>query len=88
MKNTRRKQRTVESPYLVFRAQNEDWEWRVLKAYQADDEAPFARWYCATRSPGTFGRWEYGDAYCADVKRHGIDVTKEILVAEKLAEKR
>jgi len=88
MRNERGKQRTVKDPYLIFQTPNGEWEWRVLKAYQADDSKPFARWYCGTRSPGTFGRWEYGDAYCADVIRNGIDVTEEVKVAEKLAETR
>jgi len=84
MKNLMAKARTVEDPYLIFMTVNGEWEWRVLKSYQGDDFKPYARWYCATRSPLNFGRWEYGDVYCDTVREHGIDVTEEVRAAEKL----
>ena len=31
----------------------------------------YARWYCAVRSPMTYGSWEYGDVYVHDVKKYG-----------------
>jgi hypothetical protein len=72
MKNTMAKTRPVDNPYETWK--HGEWEWRVLKKWQADDAKPFARWYCAVRSPLTYGQWEYGDTYVADVKRYA---TKE-----------
>jgi len=72
-KNTRAKTRPVEDPYETYRV--EGWEWRILKHYQTEEaEArnPYARVFCATRSPHTYGEWEYGDAYITDI-RHAVE---------------
>jgi hypothetical protein len=66
------KTRRVNQPYEVWRAHG--YEWRVLKKYQADDAKPYARWYCATKGPGTFDSYDLGDAYAAEIKRHGVKV--------------
>lgn len=65
-KNTMLKTRTIDNPYEVY-ANEYGWEWRVLKKYQADDTKPYARWFCAVRSPYTFGTWDYGDTYAQEV---------------------
>lgn len=65
-KNTMLKTRTLDNPYEVYVNQL-GWEWRVLKKYQADDRKPYARWFCAVRSPYTFGSWDYGDTYAQEV---------------------
>ena len=31
-------------------------------------ENPYARWFCAVKSPNTYGSWEYGDTYAHDVQ--------------------
>lgn len=64
-KNLMAKTRKVEQPYEVWTAPG--WEWRVLKKYQADDLKPYARWFCAVKGPGTFGGYDYGDVYAAEV---------------------
>ncbi len=79
-KNERGKTRKIDNPYAIYRSHDGTWEWRVLKAYQADDSKPYARWLCAVKSPFTFGSYEYGDEYCAVVLRGGVDVTKEVKV--------
>lgn len=81
-KNERGKLRKVENPYAIYRTRDGEWEWRVLKAYQADDRKPFARWACAVKSPATHGSYEYGDEYCEVVLRDAIEVTREEKVAE------
>ena len=46
-------------------------EWKVLKTYQVkvnEDKNPHAKWFCAVKSPHTYGSWEYGDTYVRDVK--------------------
>ena len=68
MKNAHGKTRDVGNPYHIIVAG--DWEWRVLKRYQSPDGEranPYARWYCAVKSPLTYGSWEYGDTYISEI---------------------
>lgn len=75
-KNPCAKTRDVNEPYEIWVGSVSlggeppvEFEWRVLKKYQTpENEAknPYARWFLATRSPYTHGRWEYGDGYCND----------------------
>ncbi len=71
MKNECNKERKVDNPYQVFRSDLlPNWEWRVLKKYQNEENEkknPYARWFCAVKSPMTYGAWEYGDVYVRDI---------------------
>ncbi len=63
-----RKTVRVENPYAKF--QHDNWEWRVLKAYQSPEQErknPNARWFCAVKSPHTGNSWEYGDTYIRNI---------------------
>ena len=74
-KNPANKTRAVDEPYEVWRAG--DWEWRVLRKYQTPEREaanPYARWFCAVRSPMTYGSWEYGDTYVRDVQSVAMKV--------------
>lgn len=73
-KNLRGKTRNVENPYEIWASHDGSWEWRVLKVWQADDNKPYARYFCAVRSPFTYGSWEYGDVYVAEVKGNAVQV--------------
>jgi len=67
-KNTCAKSRPVTNPYEIW--VEGGWEWRVLKKYQAphkEKENPYARWFCAVKSPYTFGSYDMGDVYCRDI---------------------
>lgn len=67
------KTRDVENPYAEFRAGG--LTWRVLKTYQHPDNEktnPYARWFVAGKSAATYGQWEYGDMYAAEIKRLAI----------------
>ena len=71
-KNLCNKTRNIDDPYEVWTGLG-GFEWRVLKKYQnTENEAknPYARWYCAVRSPMTYGSWEYGDTYISDIKNY------------------
>jgi hypothetical protein len=60
----------VDSPYAIYKNESTEFEHRVLKTYQTKDNEsknPYARWYVASRSPYTYGSWEYGDIYVKDV---------------------
>lgn len=68
MKNLKGKTRPVTNPYEVYQAG--DWEWRVLKHYQSEDNEaknPYARVFCQVTSPFTYGSGDLGDTYLADI---------------------
>lgn len=69
-KNECNKTVDVESPYEIWQTTDNLWEWRVLKKYQKPSKEvtnPYARWMCAVKSPHTYGSWEYGDVYVAEI---------------------
>ena len=75
MKNECGKTRKVDEPYEIWQGGN--FEYRVLKKYQSPDKEaqnPYARWFCAVKSPFTFGSWEYADTYVSDVKSGTVRV--------------
>lgn len=62
------KTRKVDNPYLLVT--DGDWTWAVLKAYKsrkAELKDPYARWFCAVKSPWTYGQWEFGDVYIIEI---------------------
>ena len=70
-KNLMNKTSPVENPYEIWRSPDGTWEWRVLKKWQKPSKEknnPFSRWFCAVRSPHTYGSWEYGDTYAREVQ--------------------
>jgi len=74
----------VNKPYEIWRAG--DWEWRVLKKYQRPDkeaENEYARWFCAVKSPFTFGSYEMGDCYVESIKNQAARVDKFITEVEE-----
>ena len=77
MKNTQAKTRPVSNPYEVWR-NGSGWTWLVLKKWQADDDKPFARWFCMVRSPFV-PEGEMGDVYVKDIKENAARVPFVIL---------
>ena len=73
LKNLCGKTRPVSNPYEVWQTDG-GWTWRVLKKWQADDDKPYARWFCDVSSP--YVEHEMGDVYVADIKRYArrVDV--------------
>ena len=63
------KTRKVEDPWLTIT--DGEWEYRVLQAHKKDPDAPYASWFCAVKSPYTFGGWDMGDTYIKDVVASG-----------------
>jgi hypothetical protein len=75
MKNECGKTRKVDNPYEIW--QTATWEWRVLKKYQTPEKEAtneYARWFCAVKSPMTFGGYDYGDVYVSDIKGVAVRV--------------
>lgn len=85
MKNECGKMRKVNQPYEVY-VNSSDWEWRVLKKYQSPDKEaanPYARWFCAVKSPSTFGSYDLGDVYVAEIRRNARKATFDEKSLEK-----
>lgn len=74
-KNPFLKTRTVDNPYEIWKSNDGSWTWRVLKKWQIDDNKPYARYFCAVKSPFTYGNWEYGDVYVKDIKQNAKRVS-------------
>ena len=71
----------AEIPYEIWKTTDNLWEWRVLKKYQKpskEDINPYARWYCAVKSPHTYDTYDYGDVYVAEIKNR-IDTYRSML---------
>ena len=62
-----RKTATIEAPHAVYTMG--EWTWSVLKvnAPAKGPHAPFATWFCAVKSPMTYGGVDMGDTYISDV---------------------
>jgi hypothetical protein len=63
----------VNKPHAVYR--EGDWEWRVLKTYQSAEKEkgnPYARWFCAVKSPMTMGSYDMGDTYVKDIPKGDV----------------
>jgi hypothetical protein len=55
--------------YEVWQTTDGSWTWYVLKKYQADDDKPYARWFCEVVTPYT-PEGELGDVYVSEVKKN------------------
>ena len=59
------KTRPIEKPYLTVT--DGRFTFKVLKAYSADPDKPYARWLCEVTSPYTGPIGDIGDTYISDV---------------------
>jgi hypothetical protein len=66
-KNECAKTRPADNPYEVWVAG--DWTWNVLKKWQADDDKPYARWFCKVVTPFTGPSGDLGDVYVSEIKQ-------------------
>jgi len=81
-KNECGKCRKVNAPYEVWRNEGSGWEWRVLKKYKSpagEASDPFARWFCAVKSPMTFGTYDMGDVYVRDIIGNAVKVENPVI---------
>jgi len=69
MKNLCNKTRPINNPYEIWGDSPSlpGWTWYVLKKWQADDDAPQARWFCLVKTP-IVPEGEIGDVYVKDIK--------------------
>jgi hypothetical protein len=72
MKNLCGKTRPKSDPYEVWQAGS--WTWNVLKKWQADDNKPYARWFCNVVTP-ICPEGEMGDVYVSEIKSHARRVS-------------
>jgi hypothetical protein len=68
MANPMGKTRKVEQPYLIVTDTRTGFVYHVLKANTANPGKPGGSWFCAVKSPYTFGGWDMGDTYICDVQ--------------------
>ncbi len=71
MKNLCAKTVKPENAYEVWAEGG--WTWLVLKKWQADDDKPYARWFCLVKSPFV-PNGEMGDVYVSEIKRNATRV--------------
>lgn len=72
-KNLCGKTRGVNDPYEIWVSYDGTWEWRVLKKYQKpslEAKNQYARWFCAVRTPMTYGDYDMGDVYMREIIRY------------------
>ncbi len=84
-KNLCGKTRPTDKPYEIWTSTDGTWEWRVLKKYQApskETENQYARWFCAVKSPFTYGSFELGDVYVKDIKSSAVRTSREVITNE------
>jgi len=78
-KNECGKTRKQNNPYEIWKSFDGTWEWRVLKKYQTpknEADNPYARWFCAVKSPMTYGGYDLGDVYLKDIKEYAVKVER------------
>lgn len=68
LKNLCAKTRPTDNPYEVWQSHDGTWTWNVLKKWQANDDKPYARWFCNVVTP-IMPYGELGDCYVKDIKR-------------------
>ena len=86
MKNNFGKSVGIDNAYATYRLDNLSngmyFEWKILKTYQKkdnEDNNEYARWFTAAKSPMTYDRWEYGDAYIKEI----LDTNPQLISATK-----
>jgi hypothetical protein len=68
-KNECAKTRPRHEPYEVWVSRDGTWTWNVLKKWQANDDKPYARWFCDVVTPMVPGG-EMGDVYVTEIKQN------------------
>ena len=68
--------RPKTNPYEVWRSPDGSWEWQVLKKWQADDNKPYARWFCNVVTP-MCPNGEMGDVYVNEIKSNAVKVSSD-----------
>lgn len=69
-----------DKPIEIWKSRDGTWTWKIWRKYQKphnEAKNPYARWYCGTRSPFTYGSYELGDEYVNVVKRSATQVYNE-----------
>ena len=72
-KNECGKMRPRGNPYEVWQSLDGSWTWNVLKKWQADDDKPYARWFCNVVTP-IVPEGEMGDVYVLEIKSNAVRI--------------
>jgi len=75
VKNLCAKTVTRENAYEIWTARGTAgyWTWYVLKKWQADDNKPYARWFCDVVTP-ICPNGEMGDVYVSEIKSNAVRI--------------
>jgi hypothetical protein len=67
-----KKSRTTDDPYATFTGTmfGGPATYKVLKKYRNDDAGEYSAWLVAAETPATFGSFDMGDMYVADIVPH------------------
>jgi hypothetical protein len=65
---------TTANAYEVWENARAGWTWYVLKKYQGNDDAPYARWFCRVTSPMCPPPGEIGDVYVSEIKGNAVRI--------------
>jgi hypothetical protein len=71
MKNICAKMRPESDPYEIWENKLTGWKWLVLKKWQADDNKPYARWFCRVYSPFC-PSGDLGDVYVSEITSQAV----------------
>ena len=74
--NPQAKMRSADKPYEIWKTRDGSWEWRVLKKWQADDDKPYAKWFCFVKTP-MVPEGEMGDVYVKEIKDNAVKTYDE-----------
>jgi len=73
MKNLQAKTVSRADAYEVWQSPDGSWTWYVRKKWQADDDKPYARWFCDVVTPYV-PDGESGDVYVAEIKKYAVRI--------------
>lgn len=65
--------KTVDRAHAYEVWQAGSWTWYVLKKWQADDNKPYARWFCDVVTP-MCPDGEMGDVYVSEIKSQAVKI--------------
>lgn len=72
-KNLCAKTVTRANAYEIWMSKDKTWVWYVLKKWQADDNKPYARWFCDVVTP-ICPDGEMGDVYVSEIKANATQI--------------
>lgn len=67
--------------YEVWQSFDGSWTWHVLKKWQANDDKPYARWFCDVVTP-ICPNGELGDVYVSEIKANARLIARKATITQ------